>query len=112
VPDFKYRRESQCQFITNCPSWLCLFDFLEEPTLHITVNTNLLILQVSGFLLMLPNMLTLILVERTIQTQLSRVVFCLLLPYGESSKMLPFKTLTFLHFSNDQAYWIYTLFKV
>lgn len=50
LPDFKYRRESKCQFITNCPSWLCLFDFLEQPTLQITVNTNLLILKVSGFL--------------------------------------------------------------
>lgn len=50
VPDFKRRRESQCQFITNCPSWHCLFNFLELPTLQITVNTNLLILEVSGFL--------------------------------------------------------------
>lgn len=61
---------------------------------------------------MLPNMLTLILAECTIQTQLSLIMLCLLLHYGENSKMLPFKAITFMHFSNDEAYLIYTLLNV
>jgi len=59
---------------------------------------------------MLPNVLTLILVECTIQTQLSLIMLCLLLLYGGNSKMLPFKTTAFLHFNNDQTYLIYTIF--
>lgn len=61
---------------------------------------------------MLPNMLTLILVEGTIQTQLSLIMLCLLLHYGENSEMLPFKMIAFQHFNNDQTYLICTLFIV
>lgn len=61
---------------------------------------------------MLPNVLTLILVECTIQTLLSLIMLCLLLHYGANSKMLPFKTIAFLHVSDDQTYLIYTLFNV
>lgn len=61
---------------------------------------------------MLPNMLPLILVECAIQTQLELIMLCLLLHYGENSKVLPFKMITFLHFSNDQVYLIYILFNV
>lgn len=63
---------------------------------------------------MLPNMLTLILVECTIQTQLPLIMLCLLLHCGENSKMLPFKMIAFQHFNNDQAYLItpYLMFKM
>lgn len=61
---------------------------------------------------MLPNVLTLILVECTIQTELSflHIMLCLLLLYRGNSKMLPFKTTAFLHFNNDQTYLIYAIF--